>query len=88
MSFVQLNSKQAFVAQHPHRPSEEFDIFISWVNSNPHISWKANTCLLSPHHKDYDCGNAPDHQNLVQIDAPVFGEGEIFKQALDKVQQF
>jgi hypothetical protein len=29
MSFVQINSKMAFAAQHPHRPSDEFDAFIT-----------------------------------------------------------
>ena len=56
-------------AEHPHQPSPEYDVFISWVNNNPHISWQANTCMLSKTHPDYDHKLCQSKENeLILID--------------------
>jgi hypothetical protein len=54
-------------AQHPHEPSPEYDVFISWVNNNPHMTWSANTCMLSKSHSDYDKKECEPETELIQI---------------------
>ena len=80
-----LMTKQQLAEFHQQKPSKEMDLFITEVNSK-NLSWKANTCLLTEGHKDHDCSQAPQEQNLVQIP---FGEGgDLFKSALAKVTSF
>jgi len=38
-----------------HVPSDEMDLLISTVNQ-ANLGWKASTCKLQKHHKDYGKG--------------------------------
>lgn len=52
---------------HLHEPSPESDVFIQWVNNNPHITWTANTCMLSKSHPDYDQNECEPENSMVQL---------------------
>lgn len=51
-SKIKYISKAELNSEYPHRPSPEYDAFITFVNGNSALSWSANTCLLSKGHKD------------------------------------
>ena len=42
--------------EHPnaHKPSKDMDAFITKINNNKDSTWKADICLLSKDHQDYD----------------------------------
>ena len=85
---VQLNQKRAKKNKRSnlhleHVPSDEMDLLISTVNQ-ANLGWKASTCKLQKHHKDYGKGqNCEDNELLLISDddaAPKQSRGPIHPQ--------
>ena len=46
-----------------HIPSNESDLYITSINDNFNSTWKANICMLSKNHKDYDINQCEPNRN-------------------------
>jgi len=91
-------SKNRFNAHTEHKPTDETDKAISFINSQ-NLGWKADVCKLQKHHADYgshcDKKNA---QSLAQTESDLeenkkgkeFGAkgGKDFESALAKAQNW
>ena len=91
-------SKKRFNAHMDHKPSDENDKAISFINKSD-LGWKADVCKLQAHHADYGkhCEGLKAQQ-LAQVEAELeenkkakeFGpkSGKEFTAALEKAQSW